>query len=551
MKLKYFSFPLVIILVGIVFTLYLQGKVLDGVYFSGDAGLKALLAKQLGSGVLRFDLIVPEITWIKDLWNDGFYPYNEPYVYNVAGKYYITFPYTFPLVTAPFYALFGERGLYIIPLISCWLVWLFFYLDCIKLKFNQFLTSLGLILLIFSSYLTIYSAMYWEHTLAIALCFAGLSLWCIFSYPKGNSKLFAITSGVLIGLSVWFRPEFLCMIAVITGIIIVVAIEPLLSKIPITKIIPLQEISFLAQQKMLFLSSMFLSVAGFFISNKLIYGYALGIHGIQVVEKPSIKERIIDTWHNFSGMTLTLPEYLPVINFVLLYLCGYFILKLLSRKNFELNFKLIVAYLASLLFIIAVSILVPVGTAGSIAGGKQWGVRFLLILVPITILVAIAQLKMLQLRAIKIKTETLIYNIALIILIGLATVGFYTNTIKVTQLLDNNNQDIQPAVEFLREKKPEIVAISYEFVAQALEPATQDKIFFNVPTESAIIKLSQALINQQKTQFTYICYPHRRCNLPKAKSENLRFTQNKQQYQIKFNYLGKFGKYPIYETEIK
>lgn len=82
MKLKYFSVPLVIILVGIVFTLYLQGKVLDGVYFSGDGGLKALLAKQLASGVLRFDLVVPEQNWIRDLWNDGLYPYNEPYVYN-------------------------------------------------------------------------------------------------------------------------------------------------------------------------------------------------------------------------------------------------------------------------------------------------------------------------------------------------------------------------------------------------------------------------------------------------------------------------------------
>ncbi|MDJ0681210.1 MAG: dolichol-phosphate mannosyltransferase [Xenococcaceae cyanobacterium MO_167.B52] len=551
MKLKYFSFPLVIILVGIVFTLYLQGKVLDGVYFSGDAGLKALLAKQLGSGVLRFDLIVPQATWIKDLWNDGLYPYNEPYVYNVTSKYYITFPYTFPLVTAPFYALFGERGLYIIPLISCWLVWLFFYLDCIKLKFNQFLTSLGLILLIFSSYLTVYSAMYWEHTLAVALCFAGLSLWGIFSYSQGNSKLIAITSGVLIGLSVWFRPEFLCMAAVITGIIIVITIEPLLNKISITKIIPLQEISFLAQQKTLFLSSMFLSVAGFFISNKLIYGYALGIHGIQVVEKPSIKERIIDAWNNFSGMTLVLPKYLPIIYFIFIYICFYFIQKLLSRKSIELNFKLVTTYLAALLFIFAVSILVPVGTAGAIAGGKQWGVRFLLILVPITILVAIAQLKMLQLRAIKIKTETLVYNIALITFISLTTIGIYTNTVQATQLLDKNNQAIQPAVAFLKESKQEIVAISHEFVGQVLETATNDKIFFNVPTESAMIKLSQALLFQHKTKFTYICYPHRRCDLPKTDSENLQFTQNNQNYQIHFNYLGKFGKYPIYETEIK
>ncbi|MDJ0532519.1 MAG: dolichol-phosphate mannosyltransferase [Xenococcaceae cyanobacterium MO_207.B15] len=548
MKLKYLSVPVVIILVGILFSLYLQGKALDGVYFSGDGGLKALLAKQLGSGTLRFDLVIPQETWIQDLWNDGLYPYDEPYVYHVADKYYITFPYTFPLVTAPFYAWFGERGLYIVPLVSCWIVWLVFYLDCVKLKLDNFVTTVGLILLIFSSYLTVYSAMYWEHTLAVALCFSGLSLWCIFGYPQGNSKTTAILSGIFIGLSVWFRPEFLCMVAVITGVILVTSSEPLLQKTPIHKFIPLKEISFLAQQKILFLSSMFLTVGGFFLSNKLIYGYALGIHGIQVVEKPSISDRLIGAWNNFTGMTLALPEYLPIINFALLYLFLFLIQKIFSGKNnntVDFNLKLVAGYLGCLLFIIGVSILVPVGTAGLIAGGKQWGVRFFLILVPITILVTT-----LEFKAIKAKANKLIYNIALITIVALGTMGIYTNSVQATQLLDKNNQDIQPAVAFLRENALEIVAISHEFVGQALEAATNNKIFFTVPTESEIIKLSQGLIRQQKTKFTYICYPHRRCNLPKANPENLQFTQDNQQYQIKFNSLGKFGKYPIYEITI-
>ncbi len=549
MKLKYLALPLVIILVGILFSLYLQRIVLDGVYFSGDGGLKALLAKQLGSGTLRFDLVIPQESWIQDLWNDGLYPYDEPYVYNVAGKYYITFPYTLPLITAPFYAWFGERGLYIVPLVSCWIVWLVFYLDCIKLKLDNFLTSLGLILLIFSSYLTIYSAMYWEHTLAVALCFAGLSLWCIFGYPQGNSQTTAIISGILIGLSVWFRPEFLCMVAVIMGVVVLTATEPLLQKTPIKKNITLKEISFLAKQKILFLSSIFLTVGGFFLSNKLIYGYALGIHGIQVVEKSSLGDRVIGAWNNFSAMTLALTEYLPIINFLLLYLLLYLIQKVIFRNNkntINFNLKLFAIYFGCLIFIIGVSLLVPVGTAGLIAGGKQWGVRFLLILVPITILVTI-----LEFKVIKLKTTKLTYNIALIIIVALGIIGIYTNIVKGTQLLDKNNQVTQPAVKFLQENNNEIVAISHEFVGQVLEAATnRNKVFFTVPTESEIIKLSQALLLQQETKFTYICYPHRRCDLPQAKPEDLQFTQDNRQYQINFNSLGKFGKYPIYEVDI-
>lgn len=81
MKLKNILFPLIIILIGILFSVYLQSKVSEGVYFSGDAGLKALLSQQLATGDLRFDLIPPPETWIRTLWQNGLYPYEEPFVY--------------------------------------------------------------------------------------------------------------------------------------------------------------------------------------------------------------------------------------------------------------------------------------------------------------------------------------------------------------------------------------------------------------------------------------------------------------------------------------
>lgn len=85
MKLKnIFFIPLVIILFGVIFTLYLQGKIVPGVYFSGDGGLKALLAKQLATDELRFDLITPTASWIHDLWHQGLYPYEPPFVYNMV-----------------------------------------------------------------------------------------------------------------------------------------------------------------------------------------------------------------------------------------------------------------------------------------------------------------------------------------------------------------------------------------------------------------------------------------------------------------------------------
>ncbi|MGH2413871.1 MAG: LA_3751/LA_3752 family putative glycosyltransferase, partial [Microcystaceae cyanobacterium] len=227
MKFKPYQLPLLIILAGVVFSLYLQWLIPDGVYFSGDAGLKALLAKQLGAGTLRFDLVPPSETWVRDLWNQGLYPYEEPFVYHVSGRYYITFPFTFPLITAPFYRFFGYRGLYLIPLVSTWVIWLIVYFVCQRLKFNNLTTALTLIVLIFASPLTLYSSLYWEHTFAIALALAGLTILLFAKDSLGLSKRNAILSGFLIGLSVWFRPEFLCLIVILIGLVSMASLSSL------------------------------------------------------------------------------------------------------------------------------------------------------------------------------------------------------------------------------------------------------------------------------------------------------------------------------------
>ena len=543
MKLK--SFSLLIIGGGILFSLYLQGQVADGVYFSGDGGLKALLAKQLASGELRFDLVVPEAPLIQNLWNEGLYPYDEPYVYQVAGKYYITFPYTFPLVTAPFYALFGDRGLYIIPLVSCWVTWIIFYGDCLKLKLNNLVTALGLICLIFSSYLTIYSAMYWEHTLAVALAFSGLSLWFFFNNSQ-PSTIKTIFSGILIGLAVWFRPEFVCVVIIMLGLAIFTTIYSKIKNILLLDRQQLQPIIFPVKQQLILAISMLVTVGAFFVTNKIIYGYAVGIHGIQVVESVAFSDRLIGSWQNFTAMSLSLAQYLPIVFIPILYLVFYLIQKIILSRFSLIKFPILylITYGAIITFIIGVSLLVPVGTAGLIPGGKQWGVRFLLMLVPVITLLATVQLQQLS-------TNNLKYT-AISIIVLLAAIGINKNVVEATQVLVKNNRVTAPVVEFLQTDSNKYIAISHEFVGQAIEAATVDReIFFTVDTVPELLQFSQALIEQQQNQFTYICYPHRTCNLPKTEAAALQFTQNNQQYQIRLNEKGKFGKYPIYRGKIE
>ena len=602
MKLKNISLPLIVILVGILFSVYLQGQVPEGVYFSGDAGLKALLAQQLARGDLQFDLIPPTARWIRNLWQDGLYPYEEPFVYNVAGKYYITFPYIFPLVTAPFYAFFGERGLYLTPLFSLWLTWLNLYTVCRSFTLNKYLTSVAIIILIFASYLTFYSTTYWEHTLSVALCFTGITFLLANRNKQHLPMSIALLSGFFFGFAVWFRPEFICVVGLVSGLVILLWILRSSFFLSINKFSSLEPIFFLDRQKLALFTSMFLTVGSFFLTNKLIYGHALGIHAIQVVTKnSSLSERLLSAWDNLQGMSLALLVYFPIIYFPIIYLIVYLLQQIRSKNNskllvitcsvtlifsiislgaiaislgsfrniieffllpsillvislfafkdiqLKLNLPLVLTYLACILFVIGVSILVPVGTAGLIAGGKQWGPRFLLLLMPIISLVTAIELHNLQTQN-KLRAKYWLYFLITCLLI----LGIYKNTLQGTAFLQKNIINTIPAVNFLNQNSNQTIAISHQFVGQVLEPAiNKDKIFFKVDNQPDLIKLSQALVQQQQAKFTYICYPNRPCNLPNTYFSDLLFFQGDRQYQITITNLGTFGKYPIYEMSIR
>ncbi|MCU0532809.1 MAG: dolichol-phosphate mannosyltransferase [Hydrococcus sp. Prado102] len=539
MKLKLAYIPLAIVLAGVLFSLYLLWQVPNGVYFSGDAGLKALLARQLSAGIFRFDLVPPSDTWVRELWKQGLYPYDKPFVYEVASKYFITFPFTFALITAPFLALFGDRGLYLVPLVSTWAIWLTFYWVCLRLKFNAFYTSIALVFLIFASPLTIYAAMYWEHTLAVALAFAGTAILLV-SQSSGLSIKDAIISGILVGLSVWFRPEFLCWVGILAVSVYLASLSQVRQFEGISQKLNLESISFLSRNKTLFVASMVVTIGMFFLCNQIVYGHPLGIHAIQVVQESSLAQKLRDSRKNFQGMGVTFFTFFPIAFFLLIYPFFSFF----KNRGIKVDFKLIILYLICLFFTIGVSLIVPPGTAGLIPGGKQWGARFLLILIPVVALLVTLELS-------KLKENALLRYGSLFIISVLAIIGIHKNSYRATVYLHKNHQGILPAIQFIQNSPDKVIAISHQFVAQAIEPAvSRDKLFFDVETLENLKKLATALIEQNQINFLYICYPHRPCELPETTPEALKIPSNNQEFDIKFSQAGEFGKYPIYEVVI-
>lgn len=518
------NLPLIAILTGILFTLFLQLQLRDGVFFSGDGGLKALLAQQFASGDLQFDLDLPATDWVKELWQKGLYPFLPPFVYNRLGLYYITFPFTFPLVTAPFYALLGYRGLYIIPIVSTWILWFRFYVVCKRLELNSGATAIALAILIFASPLSIYSAMYWEHTLAVVLAFYGLTV-VLFPSSAELSKKSAVLGGVLIGLSVWFRPEFLCLVGALT----------LLSLI--AKFGWFKKCSPAGGREILFTVSLLFTVLIFFWINKLVYGHPLGIHSIQIVEEFSLTQRLLAARDNFKQLVHSLFEYFPV----LLFPCLFIFLSLL-RSKFRLKPKVWTIYFIVVLFVFAVPLIVPSG-----AGGKQWGPRFLLILMPLISLLLAVQLQYI------FQVVGRVQRYVSIGLIGILTAtSVHLNTFVATAKLVQDYQAVAPAIVAVEENSNEIIAISHQYVAQAIAPALSEKSFFLVDDIENVKQLSESLINQGHQKFLYICYHHRPCPIPEEPTQKLTFSSSNRFFKVEFsplssNGLGGSGKYPAYE----
>lgn len=588
-----------ILLSGIIFSLYLLSLVPDEVYFNGDGGLKALLAQQLSTGNFRFDLIPPSESWIKQLWSQDFYPYQEPFVYNINNKYYITFPYVFSLITAPFYALFGYGGFYIIPLAATWLIWVLFYFACQQLKFNYFHTNLALVILIFSSYLTPYSAMYWEHSLAVALCFAGLFI--IFFLNKNHNLSVQLISlgGCLVGLSAWVRSEFLSMVATLVFLwSFIYILKVYYSKI-ISKHIDINPLFFTSNKSLVFIISMLTTVGLFFVSNKVIYDRFLGIHAMQIVEDFSWIRRLKEAWESFTEINWYFFAYFPVAVFSLLYLFHYLARKISGQINhkwlifaflliitwvglyylmtgtevglkvfvkqwwllllvsslwlffmrdidLELTPKMSLIYLICLLFTIGVALLVDSGADEIAVGGKQWGQRYLLILLPLVSLLVIQQLSYIR------KIDTSIpAQFSLIFLVFLMVLGIHKNSYEGTVFFEKSHQKVYPAIQILKENTTNFVVVSHQFVAQQLEPSVQGKKhFFQIDNAEKLVEFSSVLAEHNISNYLYICYPYRKCEVPETIIKKPNYTWNNQPVNLSTYSLNNESKYSIYEVSI-
>lgn len=472
----------IVALAGFAFSLALQTLVREDVYFSGDGGMKAVLARHFATWPPRLDVGLPAPDWVSNLWQQGLYPMEYPTVFHIRDVWYAHFALPFPLASAVPFTLFGFRGLYLLPLLATWALWLTVWLVARRRAWTAVETALVLAVVVFASPVTFYSATFWEHNLAIALALLGLLP--ILAASKRPSWRATFASGLAMGFSIWFRDELLCAAA----LSVLFALW--------TRWQGLRRPTALAPPTA-WLAGAASAMGLYFSINSLLYGHPLGIHSFTVIKDGfSIGSQLV----NGAGMFLHLGGLLlgtfPLVIFVIVFALPRL---LTARSGQAASEERPVAWFL-LLFCLTVPLLLPPRHYDGY-GGKQWGPRFWLLAVPLAALLVPGTLRwarQLSHRAARFAVLGLF--------VSLLVVSFWRNTVQASALLARDyGSRVLPMLTFLKHSKVRTVVVDHQSTAlELLSGLERDKNLLLVRDGSALVRFAQALEHNGEREFILV-----------------------------------------------
>ncbi len=511
--------PALALVAAVVLTLALQRTVAPDTFINGDQGLKALMVRQLAAGTLSADLRLPAPSWVRALWDDGFYPFKKPFVYRTAGRYYTRFPLPFLALSAIFRRPLGYRGLYVIPLVSTWLLFWSVRRAWADQGLPPPLTAALLLLLAFASPVTLYSALFWDHTLALVLAFHGTRLLLLQPDGRAPGPRAALAAGALVGLAGWFREELFFWGALLVGLAIVA--DRLGTWAP----------RGLAAARVRFVGAFTLAVAGFVAFNYWMYGKPLGWHVEYTIEGASVSRfgPILDALQVTEGEVL---EYFPSVVF-----CAACLLPWFWRRNDA-------ARRATLLFALCAAFAVVVPVVAHTHGGKEWGPRFLLIVFPLLSLVAGRLL-----QALADAPRGL--RLAGIVCCALAALaGACVDSVRSFGEMKASYERRAEAVEDMRRRDAPYVVVSNQFVSQQMTELFGDKTFFLAVDAADLRGIAQGLGDHGVRRFLYVCYTSYPCG-PLGENVDGHALKSRKQVVARFTSVATVDRYRLYDVSVE
>lgn len=179
----------------------LQRRLPPETFFAGDSGVKLIAVKNVLAHPSRpLEISIPAV--------DGHrLPYVEPFFMIHGDHSHASTTELFPILTAPFAAAFGVRGLYVLPALggaATLLAW-----SCIGIMLDRRRHAAFLVtVLALSSPLVFYSLEFWEHAPAFGVESIGLSLLLASQCRAGHkARTMRVCAGVCFGVSFLLRPE--------------------------------------------------------------------------------------------------------------------------------------------------------------------------------------------------------------------------------------------------------------------------------------------------------------------------------------------------------
>ena len=169
-------------------------------FYAGDPGVKLIATRHVVAHPTQpLEIPLPQIAGEPTPFVDPFFIVHGEHSHAVA-------PELFPLLSAPFLALFGQAGLYVLPAVGLLLalaatVWLAVLLDARRNPIANILTAFLGTPLIF------YGLEFWEHALAVGV--AALAAAVFVRNSGGEHRRGVFGAGCLFGVAALLRPEAL------------------------------------------------------------------------------------------------------------------------------------------------------------------------------------------------------------------------------------------------------------------------------------------------------------------------------------------------------
>jgi hypothetical protein len=438
----------------------------ENVFFSGDGGVKSLVVKQVGAGNGFKFLHLDQPIWVQDIWSAGFFPLRKPFVYPSSDGYLFSFPPLYQIANAVLYRQWGFRAFYLLPFLSALLLWLGFASLLLRLGLGSGRTALLLAMLVFGTPLTVYGAIYWEHMTAVLFLFGGV--WMITDPRPGIGG--GILAGLFCGVAVWLRPEALVM-----DFLYALAVLALFSR--------RRYVAYGA-----FIISLGVPIVGFLAFNKLVYGSLLGVHSYQVLQEHSFAFKIAKALFECVMINWTGFIYFPFV--ALLIPAIYRVRKGWWSPERPVLMLLLVAGC----FCILAPLMMPN------RGGRQWGARYLLPVLPILLVAGGLVLQELPWGEWRRRPGWM----RGVLLAGIGYCLILNGVVGGLSFMRSNADRVKPAYDFAAQQEEGVILVNSENIPMELASLFDKRYFFLTPTDSSLRRLLPLLKQRGVRDCLYI-----------------------------------------------